>query len=221
MRKILSQRNYWNRAAESFEKIYSHKNSRFSHFLDKVFRKDMFERFVFTIQHCEPIEKRIFLDVGCGSGQYSIELAKRGAAKVIGIDIAENMLQLSRQFAAREKVRNQCTFLHTDLIAYNPDSVFDITLGIGLFDYIHNPLPVLNKMNEVTKGKIIVSFPRFWTWRAPIRKVRLLLKGCSVHFYTKSKIAELMKAAGFESYIVNKVGKLYCVIGFLNKDIQT
>ena len=56
--------------------------SKLSNVLDSVFRKDMYERYVFTIKHCEPIKDRTFLDVGCGNGLYSLELARRARAKL-------------------------------------------------------------------------------------------------------------------------------------------
>lgn len=215
--KTFPQRDYWNREAKSFQKIYTHEKPGILNFLDRVFRKDMFERFLFTIENCEPIKGRTFLDVGCGSGQYSIEVAKRGASKVVGIDIAESMLQLCRQFAQREGVEGRCAFLHTDLLLYEPEETFDVSIGMGLFDYICDPLPVLKQLRRVTKDRVIVSFPRFWTWRAPVRKVRLYLRGCEVYFYTKDRVDRLMEEAGFERHTVHKVGKLYCVIGFSNE----
>jgi len=216
--EIEIQRDYWNREISAFGSIYSQDKSRFSIWLDKVFRWDMFERFAFTIQNCEPIENRTFLDVGCGTGIFSIELAKKSAAKVVGIDIAENMVEQSTQAAQGEEVADRCSFFHTDLLEYAPDGTFDVTFGIGLFDYIDDALPVLKKMREVSTDKAIVSFPRFWTWRAPVRKLRLSIRGCPVYFFTKRRIAELMKQAGFERHSVAKIGKLHCVVGYCGKE---
>ncbi len=206
------QRNYWNREADAFERIYSHEKSKLSTVLDQVFRKDMYERFEFTMKHCEPVKGRTFLDVGCGNGLYSIELGKKGAARVTGIDIAEVMVERCKQYASREGVEDRCHFLKTDLLEYEPDTTFDVSFGIGLFDYISDPLPVLRKMREVTRDKVIAAFPRFWTWRAPVRKVRLTMRGCPVYFYTKARLDSLMKEAGFPRHEVTRVGKLHCVV---------
>lgn len=216
--EIEVQRDYWNREISAFGSIYSKDKSRFSIWLDKVFRWDMFERFAFTIQNCEPIEGRAFLDVGCGTGVFSIELAKKGAAKVVGLDIAENMVGQSTQAAEDGGVADRCSFLHSDLLEWEPDATFDVTFGIGLFDYIGDALPVLKKMREVSTDKVIASFPRFWTWRAPVRKLRLSIRGCPVYFFTKRRIAELMKQAGFERHTVTKVGKLHCVVAYCGKE---
>lgn len=212
--EIQAQRSFWNSEADAFQKIYTHRKSKFSNTLDQIFRKDMYERFQFTIANCEPIEGRTFLDVGCGNALYSLELARKGAAKVVGIDIAEVMIGLCKKSSDEQNLSDRCTFIQTDLLEYKPDQKFDVSFGIGLFDYIKNPLPVLTKMREVSTDKAIMAFPRLYTWRAPVRKVRLTLKGCDVYFYSSARIAKLMKDAGFSRHTVTKVGKLYCVVAY-------
>ncbi len=215
--ELVTQRNYWNREVNDFHSIYSHQKSNFAQYLDRVFRKDMYERFVFAMENSAPIEGTNFLDVGCGSGVYSLEFVRRGAASVTGLDIAEKMLEICRQSAAREGIAERCTFIHSDLLEYNPESTFDISIGIGLFDYISDALPVLKKMRQLTTDRAILSFPRLWTWRAPVRKARLALRDCPVFFYTKAGIESLLKDAGFADYQITKVGKLYCVVAYSNK----
>lgn len=212
--EIEVQRNFWNREADAFERIYSHEKSKLSTLLDQVLRKDMYERFVFTIRNCEPVQGRSFLDVGCGNGLYSIELGNKGASRVVGIDISPVMIDRCMVSARKEGLESRLTFLQTDLLEYEPDTRFDVSYGIGLFDYISDPLPVLTKMREVTTDKAIMAFPRFWTWRAPVRKIRLTLKGCPVFFYSKSKISRLLQDAGFARWEITPVGKLYCVISY-------
>ena len=211
-KEIIAQRRFWNNEADAFQRIYTHKKSPFSNALDKVFRQDMYQRYEFTIENCEPVAGRKFLDVGCGNGLYSLELARRGAGKVVGLDIAEVMIDLCKKSSVAENLDDRCTFIQTDLLAYNgADSNFDASFGIGLFDYIRDPLPVLRRMCELS-DKAIMSFPRLWTWRAPVRKVRLTIKGCEVVFYSAARINKLMKDAGFSRHKLTRVGKLYCVV---------
>lgn len=174
----------------------------------------MYERFEFTIKNCEPIKDRTFLDVGCGNALYSLELARKGAARVVGIDISEVMIGLCKQSSERQNLSDRCTFLQTDLLNYKPESKFDVSFGIGLFDYIRDPLPVMKKMREISTDKAIMAFPRLWTWRAPIRKARLARKGCDVFFYSKPRIEQLLRDAGFSRQEIVKVGKLYCVVAY-------
>ena len=211
--EIQAQRAFWNSEADAFQSIYTHRKSKFFNTLDQIFRKDMYERYQFTIANCEPIEGRTFLDVGCGNGLYSLELARRGARKVVGLDIAEVMIGLCKQASVNQNLDDRCTFIQTDLLEWdNSGMKFDVSFGIGLFDYISDPLPVLRQMRELSTDKAIMAFPRLWTWRAPVRKVRLTMKGCDVFFYSAARINKLMKDAGFSRHTITKVGKLYCVV---------
>lgn len=211
--EIQAQRAFWNSEADAFQRIYTHRKSKFSNTLDQIFRKDMYERFQFTIANCEPIPGRTFLDVGCGNGLYDFELVRRGARKVVGLDIAEVMIGLCQKAAADQNFDDRCTFIQTDLLDWdNAGAKFDVSFGIGLFDYISDPLPVLRRMRELSTDKAIMAFPRLWTWRAPVRKVRLTIKGCDVYFYSAARINKLMKDAGFSRHTLTRVGKLYCVV---------
>ncbi len=210
--EIEIQRSYWNSEAQSFEKIYTHGKSTFANFLDKVFRQDMYLRYNETVERCAPYPGRTFLDVGCGNGLFSIELAKRGAAKVIGIDIAENMIGLCKQNAEAAGVAERCEFFLSDIL-HIPTEAANVSFAMGVFDYIRDPLSALKKMRELTIDQTLVAFPRLWTWRAPVRKVRLTLRGCPVYFYSKTRINNLMKEAGFTNIEILPLGKIFFVIG--------
>lgn len=46
-----------------------------------------------------PLEGKAVLHVGCGTGGTSLELARRGARPVLGVDLSERMLELARRRA--------------------------------------------------------------------------------------------------------------------------
>ena len=63
-----------------------------------------------TIGECDFIEKEMnyekntrILDIGCGTGRHSIELAKRGY-KVVGIDLSESLLERAKEKALKENL---------------------------------------------------------------------------------------------------------------------
>jgi 2-polyprenyl-3-methyl-5-hydroxy-6-metoxy-1,4-benzoquinol methylase len=64
-----------------------------------------------TIGECDFFEKEIghnkaaqILDIGCGKGRHSIELAKRGY-KVVAVDLSESLLTRAKEKAAEQKVQ--------------------------------------------------------------------------------------------------------------------
>jgi len=213
--ELFTQEKYWDSEVNEFDSIYSHGKSKLSNWLDKTFRWDMYARFEYTIKNSEPIKNRSFLDVGCGTGRYSIEFAKRGAGKVVGIDISKEMIKVCNLQAEKSGYQKLCTFYQTDLTKFNSENKFDVCIGIGLFDYISNPLPVISKMQKLVSDSAIMTFPRFGTWRAFIRKIRLGLKGCPVYFYSKSKIEKILTEAGFHKFEIEIVGQLYCITAYV------
>jgi SAM-dependent methyltransferase len=209
--RLRKQRNYWNKEIALFDAIYSRKKSRFGQWLDRTFRKDMYQRYEYALSHAEPVKNRDFLDVGCGTGRYTFELARRGCHHATGIDISEKMVEYCRRTAAQMLLSDRTDFICTDLLGYTPTQRFHVCIGIGLFDYINDPLPVLKKMYACADNCVILSFPRLFTWRAPARKIRLWLRGCNVRFFSRKRINALLTSSGFSRYSLEKIGKLYCV----------
>ena len=75
------------------------------------------------------------VDVGCGTGRHSIELAKRGF-NVTGLDISEGMLQVAETNAAQAGVQVQ--WVHGDAMAFRFKEPFDGALCVceGAFGLI-------------------------------------------------------------------------------------
>ena len=208
------QREYWNREVESFNAIYTGGKSAPLNFLDKVFRKDMYRRYDLTIDGCEPVAGRSILDVGCGSGVYALELARRGAELVLGVDIAEQMIDLCRKQADEQSLTNT-EFVHGEIQDLPADRLYDVSFAIGLFDYMTDSVSTLSEMKKRTTKRMILAYPRLWTWRAPIRKVRLGLRNCEVHFYSREMVRRDLARAGLTDYEIVNVGKLFLVIAEL------
>lgn len=208
-------KSHFDQSSKEFDAIYTGKNKgAFSRWLDQHLRWDMYERLRFTIEECGNMESKSVLDIGCGSAHFDIPLAKKGARRIVGLDFAPQMLEMARARARAEGVEDVCEFIQADFIDYDfGDETFDFSIAIGLFDYLKNPEPFLSKMRQVTRSKLIASFPLKWTYRAPIRKFRLGLKGCPCYFYTMKQVEELFQKTGFKHPTIRKIGKLYLVVG--------
>jgi 2-polyprenyl-3-methyl-5-hydroxy-6-metoxy-1,4-benzoquinol methylase len=210
--ELQKQKTYWNREVDSFDAIYSHNKGLMGNLMDRFVRWDMYKRFEFTMTNSEPINGHTFLDVGCGTGRYSLEYARQKANIVVGLDISENMVDTCRKRAEEMGLSDSTNFIVTDLMDYEPDREFDVCIGIGLFDYIRDPIPVIQKMGTCVRNKIIVSFPTIWTWKAPVRKIKLGIGRCDVFFYTRTDVRTIIERSGFKDYSLEKIGQLYCVV---------
>ncbi len=208
-------REHFHHTAAEFDAIYSGEKGPLARWLDRRLRWDMYERFRRTVAECTvgraPLPR--VLDVGCGSGRFAVAIAKAGATEVLGLDFAPSMLDIARRLAEREGVADRCRFEQGDFMARRFDEQFDVTLAIGLFDYVADCLPFLRKMRRVSRRKVVATFPRKWTWRAPLRKLRLALRRCPVFFFSKPQVAHLMAQAGFPRFTIERIGKIYFVVG--------
>jgi 2-polyprenyl-3-methyl-5-hydroxy-6-metoxy-1,4-benzoquinol methylase len=107
-----------------------------------------------TIQEVDFIEQEVgfdrslrVLDVGCGTGRHSIELARRGYT-VTGVDLSSSLLGRARQKAVETGV--SVTFLHHDARELHYTGEFDAALLIceGAF-----PLMETDEMNfQILRG---------------------------------------------------------------------
>jgi SAM-dependent methyltransferase len=204
---------YWNSTAGKFDAIYTGAGkSALARFLDHVLRSDMYARFEWVMEKSGDVRGKTVCDIGCGSGRFVAELAQRGAARVTGVDVAPEMLKLARSLVDRADVERQCEFVLSDILDWKTNRVFDIAIAIGLWDYIADPLQRLIAIRQFTHGTFLSAWPRFWTWRMPVRKLRLqYLRGCPVYFFRKSQVRRLLEQAGFDVLGVETIGQLFCV----------
>lgn len=94
------------------------------------------------------------LDVGCNGGFYSIEMKKRGAKRVLGIDVDDRYLNQAR-FAAEtlgiEIELEKCSVYAADDLP----GQFDYVLFMGVFYHLRYPLFALDKLIKKVAGKLV------------------------------------------------------------------
>lgn len=203
---------YWNRATPSFDAIYSGAKPGWARFLDRRLRRDMYQRFDWILQNSGDVQGKSVCDLGCGTGRYVIAYAQSGARRVVGIDGAPNMVKCASSLIEQAGVAARAEAREISILDYPEEEVFDITLAVGVFDYTQDARPFLRRIRVITARRFLATFPRLWTWRMPIRKVRLGLLGCPVYFYTPKQIEGLFREAGFTCKRIDRVGAIFCVV---------
>jgi ubiquinone/menaquinone biosynthesis C-methylase UbiE len=191
-------KDHFDKVAQEFDDIYDNKGTLSTRIINKVFRKAMYERVPIVIQEAHPLRDKSVLDIGCGSGRVSFLLAKEGA-RVIGIDYAKGMIELAGKYQQQLKLDDKVEFICSDFMRDFPeDKKYDISIAIGVFDYIKDPMPFLNKVKRITKSKIIATYPAKFAFQAPLRKVWLSTRNCPVFFYTVAELKKTYSSLGFE-----------------------
>jgi ubiquinone/menaquinone biosynthesis C-methylase UbiE len=96
------------------------------------------------------------LDAGCGTGNFSLKLARIGCS-VTGVDISAEMLNIAR---SKSPADLSLEYLQMDLHKLNfPDQVFDGVLSMAALEFIPDPLPVYQELYRVLKpgGKLLIG----------------------------------------------------------------
>lgn len=190
-------RRFFQQHAKKFDRFYA-QDTRLN-ILNHWLWRPFYRRFDLTMAECGDVRGKRILDVGCGSGRYLTNLAEKGAEGV-GIDFASNMIALAQNLAAEMGVANRCQFVNGDFLEFQFEDKFDISLAIGLFDYIPDPTPILAKMRPLTREKVIVTFPPAGGWRAFQRSIRYRLYRCPLYFHSQESMTKYFRSTGFENW---------------------
>jgi tRNA (mo5U34)-methyltransferase len=94
------------------------------------------------------------LDIGCNGGFYSIQLKRRGAERVLGIDVDDRYLNQAR-FAAEQLGLNIEFEKRSVYDIVNIPGQFDYVLFMGVFYHLRYPLFALDNIIKKVRGKLI------------------------------------------------------------------
>lgn len=191
-------KGYFDKIVDEFDNIYENKGTLFTKLTNKIFRKSMKERVPLTIKECGDLNNKTVLDIGCGSGRISFLLAKENA-KVTGLDYSKNMIDLAKKYQIQLKQTSNTEFICCDFLHdFTTKQKYDISIAIGFFDYVHDPIVILKKIKSVTNNKFIASYPAKFSLNTPLRKIWLKSRNCPVFFYTTKNIKKIYTKAGMK-----------------------
>jgi len=108
-------------------------------------------------QHCLPadLHGKTVLDIGCNAGFYSMEMKRRGAARVLGVDFDDDYLAQARFAAEVEGLDIEFRQLSVYDVATLGER-FDVVFFIGVLYHLRHPLLALDLIREHVAGDLLV-----------------------------------------------------------------
>lgn len=95
------------------------------------------------------------LDIGCNAGFYSLEMKRRGAARVLGIDTDEHYLRQARFAAEIEETDVEFRQMAVWDVAELGEN-FDLVIFMGVLYHLRHPLLALDLIHEhVAKDRML------------------------------------------------------------------
>ena len=126
------------------------------------FQKGEFEnsRFWSRFENIPDFKEAFILEIGSGTGSLCVDIASKGAEKVVGLDINKELVDFANRYVKRNyhHLNHKIQFECLDLKYYDKQTVFDIIVSKDSFEHIIDLPGMLNEMKKRLKpGGIIYS----------------------------------------------------------------
>jgi ubiquinone/menaquinone biosynthesis C-methylase UbiE len=152
-----------------------------------------------VFKHVGVVRGKTVLDVGCGTGLYSIRLSE-GGADVTAVDISSKMIEMARRKA---QVRSQYIWYEQADMAKLPyeNRTFDMVVSITALEFAADPLLALMEMARVLRpgGKLVVGVLNNDSPWADARREHAKREASiygAAHFFSSSDLRLLFHRAG-------------------------
>ena len=195
-------KNFFNSYSKGFSSIYTEDDksrSIFDKLMDKLFRQGVYKRYERSLEATQKDSIKTVLDVGCGPGHHTAAFLHQGK-KVTALDIAEDMVNLTKEKVKKLNKETDCTYLVADYMDHSFDEKFDAICVMGFFDYVSDPVSVLKKLLSECNKEIYISVPNESGLIGLQRKIRYKLKNCPLYSYSRVYLDECLEKAGCKDF---------------------
>lgn len=144
--------------------------------------------------YSDNLEGKNVLDIGCYYGLYSHEAKRRGANRVVGIELNEKRAELAKEIA--RLIGDGVEIVCDDIMDVELGEKFDLILFLSVLHHVKDPLVVMQRLAAMCSGTVVVEFclpdhrlrrkghiredngrPITHTWQDTYRRVLLKLLG--------------------------------------------
>lgn len=153
---------------------------------------------------------KLILDVGCGTGRFSTEIAKKGA-KVLALDFSNAMLNILEQKSASLGLEEKIYPIRADARAIPiKEASVDGCICINFIQLVNSYKEVISEISRVLKpdGILIINFPNLLGWYFPV--------GMYVNITKKS----IQKDVHSRWFTLEEIKKLFSMVGLKITDVR-
>jgi tRNA (mo5U34)-methyltransferase len=121
------------------------------------------------VKDCVPadLSGQTVLDIGCNAGFYSIEMKRRGAARVLGLDAQRDLIRQAE--FVRDVLGLNIEYQRKSVYDLDPFAMgqFDVTLALGLIYHCKHLVLALEKLFLITRHLLVLETAIYPPEKAP------------------------------------------------------
>jgi len=155
-------------------------------------------------------EESYVIDIACGKGSSAVFLAENYGCKVLGIDIAEDLIDIAKHTARKKGLQNKLDFKTGN--AQNlpfPDNTFDIAISQAMLVLVADKIKSIQEAKRVTKNGGRCGWLEL-TWQKEIdndfldKVSNVLCAYCMTNVNTYDGWNKVFKDAGIDDLTIQK-----------------
>ena len=208
---------YFEAAAQGWNDIYQR------HDVEGAIYQERRRRVWELIEHFGVTPSSRVLEIGCGAGLTTVDLARRGCL-VDAVDTVHAMLEFTRRHAAEAGVADRVRTLFADVynLPFEADT-FRLVLAIGVIPWLPSAAPAIREMARVLApgGDLIVTADHTWglsrvvdplsnrllsPFKQAARKLLARPNGAEARTHTRPEIDCAIGGAGLQKICGSTVG---------------
>ena len=153
---------------------------------------------IFRLAETKPGERTI--DIGCGTGIYTLALARRGV-HVVGVDPSWEMIAIAREKLRRAGLPGLFVLGSAEALPFRP-GCFDLALAVTSLCFVRSPDQTIEEARRVLKpdGRLVLGELNHFSPWALWRRLKGIFTDTiynQAHFWGRRELERLLKRKGF------------------------
>jgi magnesium-protoporphyrin O-methyltransferase len=158
------------------------------------------------------LTNRTTLEIGIGTGGFTIEMLKRGAAQAVGVDAIASQLRQAHRLASEAGVADRLQLKQGDMTEIGDQlDASDVVVLDRVVCCYPDWSALVGSASAHARAAVAMTYPReAWYTRIWVKSanagMRLLRRTFRLHLHSPSEMQALLRARGFEPRVIGHRG---------------